>query len=624
MAGRNQRKQAKRSARRMERERKRARKIEERKNANYPRMSLKSVWYTLRIYRKAVGFKRYFFWIYSGFSSIVPAISALIVKEAVDQITYAISTQDFAPFLFMVAILLIIQLINTVLNELNSMLSMTTWQDVYIYVSEHLAKKYIEIPLATRESKEFADKFERVQDFGSSIASVSNNIITIVSSVIGLIAVIISTLTISPIVALVVTLSAIPYSILSLRLAAKQRRNWREFTKDRRVAGAIQNKITNSNSALEIELNSLSDQLISQMIKARRRSQEQDIIDVRSFFWPNISSRVFDNVASYGILTFVAFQIIFGKLSIGDFMAVHSLLSQLNMNIISLFNNLASASESVVNATDFMEFMDTPARPTGSVMVTGIPKIEFKNVSFTYPRSRIKAVDNVSFTLNPGDSLAIVGENGAGKTTIIKLMIGAYQPTSGEIFINDIPFEQIERVSYLEQIGALFQDYSRYEFATLGENVWYGDVTKPYSPNAIREALRLAGLANLEEKYPNGLNQVMSKDFDSQNATDLSGGQWQRLSIARAFFRSPNVLVLDEPTSAVDAKSEYTIFKNILEKQQAKTTLIISHRFSTVRKAEQIIVLDHGRIIERGTHDELIARDGVYKEMFDLQAEGYN
>ena len=149
-------------------------------------------------------------------------------------------------------------------------------------------------------------------------------------------------------------------------------------------------------------------------------------------------------------------------------------------------------------------------------------------------------------------------------------------------------------------------------------------MTRPYSPRTIREALELAGLGNLEEKYPNGLNQVMSKDFDAQNATDLSGGQWQRLSIARAFFRQPNVLILDEPTSAVDAKSEYVIFKNILEKQKGKTTLIISHRFSTVRKAEKIIVLDHGKIVESGTHDDLIAKNGLYKEMFELQAEGYN
>ena len=327
---------------------------------------------------------------------------------------------------------------------------------------------------------------------------------------------------------------------------------------------------------------------------------------------------------TYAILVFVSFEIILGKLEFGAFMTIRTLLLQLNSNITGLFSNIASASESIVNATDYMEFMKTPAPPTGDIIINEIPKIEFRHVSFIYPRSRIKAVDNVSFVLNPGDSLAIVGENGAGKTTIIKLLIGAYQPSEGEILINDIPFKEINRTSYLNQIGALFQDYSRYEFATIGENVWFGDVTKPYSAGIIREALNLAGLDGLEEKYANGLNQILSKDLDSKYSADLSGGQWQRLSIARAFFRSPNVLILDEPTSSIDAKSEYSIFKNILQKQQDKTTLIISHRFSTVRKAEKILVIDRGKIIESGTHEQLMAKNGVYKEMFEIQAEGYN
>ena len=236
----------------------------------------------------------------------------------------------------------------------------------------------------------------------------------------------------------------------------------------------------------------------------------------------------------------------------------------------------------------------------------------------------MRAVKDVSFTLNPGDSLAIVGENGAGKTTLIKLMIGAYQPTKGTILIDGQPLERINRESYLAQIGALFQDFSRYEFATLGENVWFGDVERPYSRRDIEAALKDAGLESLVNEYKEGLNTILSKDIDSKNAVNLSGGQWQRLGIARAFFRSPNVLILDEPTASVDAVSEYEIFKNIIKKQENKTTVIISHRFSTVRKAERIIVLDHGKIVESGTHDELIAKNGIYKEMFELQAEGYN
>ena len=186
------------------------------------------------------------------------------------------------------------------------------------------------------------------------------------------------------------------------------------------------------------------------------------------------------------------------------------------------------------------------------------------------------------------------------------------------------PLSQIDRQSYLAQIGALFQEYTQYDFATLGENVWFGDVKKPYNKTAIMHALSMVGLDQMVSKYEKGLDQVMSKDLDVKNTASLSGGQWQRLCIARAFFRAPNVLILDEPTSAVDAKSEYEIFKNILQTQAGKSTLIISHRFSTVRKAEHIMVLDHGKMIEYGTHQELIDENKLYKEMFELQAEGYH
>lgn len=602
----------------------RAQRAAERKKPNYPRMSLKSIWFTLGVYRRAVGPKRFFFWGYYLYTAIVPPITALIVGEATNQLLYAVNTQDFVPFLVLAIVVLVIQLVNTVLRELNSILSAITWQDVYIAVSEQIANKYIEIPLAVRESSTFADKFDRVSDFGSSIAYVSTNIINIVASVISLIAVLASTFAISPLVTLVVALSAIPYSILSLRLAAKHRRNWREFTKDRRVANAIQQKITNSNSALEIELNGLSKQLVSKMVKERRRSQERDIADIKSFFWPNVGTHALDDIVGIAILVFVAFEIMIKEFEIGAFISVRTLTQQLNNSISSLFTSLTNAGENLVNATDYMEFMQTPAQPTGDVVIDDIPKIEFRNVSFTYPRSNVKAVNNISFTLNPGESLAIVGENGAGKTTIIKLLIGAYQPSDGLILINDIPLERINRTSYLSQIGALFQDFSRYEFATLGENVWFGDTSKQYNRSAIREALENAGLGDLEQSYPKGLDQIMAKDYDQKIATDLSGGQWQRLGIARAFFRAPNILILDEPTSAVDAKSEYEIFQNIIRTQQNKTTLIISHRFSTVRKAKNIIVVDRGKIIEKGTHEELIAKGGLYKEMFELQAEGYN
>ena len=602
-----------------------ARKADERKRPEYPRIDFKSILYCMKIYRKAVGPRRYFFWFYRVVSSVTPALTAVIAGYVVTCISDAVvsPTHDLTSFIVAVAMLLSVQFITIVLYAIYRLLSISASQETYIYVSELVATKYIQIPLAMRETQEFADKFERVREFGLSIDYVSTSAITVASSVISLISIIVATLVVSPFITAAILIAAIPSSILSLRIAARERRNWREFTKDRRIASAIERKITNSDSALEIELNGLSKHLVLQMIKARRRSQEQDIADNKAFFLPRFGADILQDVVGYIVLIIVAIQIIYGRLAIGQFLTVRTLLSQLNNNISSFFESITAINTSLVNATDFMEFMETPAQHSGDIEVNHLPKIEFKHVSFMYPHSDHFAIEDVSFTLNPGDSLAIVGENGAGKTTLIKLLIGAYMPQEGMIYVDDHPISEIDRESYLGQIGALFQDYSRYDFATLGENVWFGNVEKPYSRKAIMEALDDAGLGNLAVDYKNGLNQLLSKDIDAKNATNISGGQWQRLGIARAFFRSPNILILDEPTSSVDAKSEYEIFRSIIKKQQGKSTVIISHRFSTVRRAEKIIVLDHGKIIEQGTHGELIAQDGVYKEMFELQAEGY-
>ncbi len=589
-----------------------------------PRISLKSALYCYGIYKRAAGRKRFLFGIYRIYSAILPSITAIIAGKIITLISEAIHTKDYWPFASLTIALLIIQIIDALLDRVIALYSSIINQDLATYVASMVAIKYINTPLAVREDKDFADRFDRVREFGSSIPYVMNSLFNIVSIIIALISVVIATITVSPIMALIVVVATIPYSVLSLNLAKKQRINWRQFTKDRRIAWQVEQKIMSSNSALEIELNGLSRHLVDLMVRSRRRSQEQDIKDQKRYFWPSFGGRSFDTIISYSVLIYVAVEIINERLPIGQFLTVRNLFSQLSGNIRSLFSSIASASENLVNATDFMEFMAREDRPNGNEIITTLPKIEFRNVSFRYPHTKKWALRDINFVLNPGDSMAIVGENGAGKTTLIKLMIGAYEATEGEVLINDIPIKNIKRESYLDQIGALFQDFSRYEFATLGQNVWFGDITQKYNKKKVLEALSDAGLENLTDKLEDGLEQVLSKDLIEGKSADLSGGQWQRIGIARAFYRKPNILILDEPTSAVDAKSEYQIFQNIIKNQVGKTTVIISHRFSTVRKAEQIIVLEEGKITERGTHDELVAKNGTYSEMFKLQAEGYN
>jgi len=593
------------------------------KEAEEAHMSIKALFYVWKIYRKVAGKRSFLFAFSNLFNSITPTITAILAGRALTQIVNSVQTKDISPFIITIMILAAIQFVGVFLGRLVSVKEMELRQDIFTHVSEQIALKYISVPLETRESKQFADRFERVVDFGSSINSIITECSSIIYSAIGLISIFVTTFASSPVISLLILISSIPYSILSLRLSMKRRTNWRTHTSDHRRSYDIRQAITSSDSSLEIELNGLSRYLVDLMIKYRKKATASDIKSYKQYFWPSNLTRLVETITSYSCLTYIAIKIMNGEVEVGYFATIRSLLSQLSSSITMLSFGIASASEGIVNAGEYMDFMNTPQPHNGSIKIKKLPKIEFRNVSFSYKHSQGKAIDNISFVLNPGDSLAIVGENGAGKTTLIKLLIGAYQPDDGMIFVNDEPLEMIDRQSYLDQIGALFQNYSRYEFASLADNVWYGDVSAKKNLKKIRESLRMAGLEKLEKDMPNGLDQILSKTYDKENATNLSGGQWQRLGIARTFYRSPNILLLDEPTSAADAKAEYQIFRNILQSQKNRTTVIISHRFSTVRRAKRIIVLEHGKIIESGTHAELIKNGGLYKEMFELQAEGY-
>lgn len=585
--------------------------------------ALRALLFTLGIYRKATGRRSLFNIFYHLFSAIVPSITAILAGLVVTEVVQAVATGTLVPAILILSILFAIRLTESILDEIYSLYRSKINQDISTYISKQIAFKYFRVPLNVRETQEFADLLERVKEYGNLIGFTGNNALNVVSSIIGLATVFVTLFVISPLITLIIVLSVIPGCILSVRTSLKRQQNWRKYTNDRRIAYAIEQKLTESDAALEVEVHSLSKYFIQKMIKHLRSSEEQDLADAKKVFWPSIGSDILANLAEFVVLIFVAFEIIGERLAIGQFLTIRNLLTQLRSNIQMLFTNISTVNERILNASDYHKFMHLPEQASGLLSTSSLPKLEFRHVVFYYPGSSKPALDDVSFVINPGDKLAIVGENGAGKTTLLKLLIGAYQPKSGEILIDDQPIADINRSEFLAKIGFLRQEFSRYEFATLGQNVWFGDISRSYDETAIRQALQKAGLDELEARYPKGLNQILSKNFDADSPADLSGGQWQRLAIARGFFRSPQILILDEPTSAVDAKSEYQIFQEIMNDQADKTTIIVSHRFSTVRKADRIIVLSRGKIVEQGTHHSLMKNNSLYKEMFSLQAEGY-
>jgi ATP-binding cassette subfamily B protein len=270
------------------------------------------------------------------------------------------------------------------------------------------------------------------------------------------------------------------------------------------------------------------------------------------------------------------------------------------------------------------EYLDTPARPPGGSAQKGpdpADGLRLENVSFTYPGAEHPALSNVSLHLKPGGSLALVGANGSGKTTLIKLLTRLYVPTAGRILLDGRDLAQWDVEALRRRFGVIFQDYVRYQML-VGENIGAGDEPHFDDEARWRESARMGQAEEMVAALPDGYRTQLGKWF--LGGRELSGGQWQKIAVARSFMRSDaDIRVLDEPTAAMDAEAEAEVFRHVRDMAEGRMTILISHRFSTVRMADEIVVLDSGRIVERGNHDSLMQQHGVYARLFALQASGY-
>lgn len=313
-------------------------------------------------------------------------------------------------------------------------------------------------------------------------------------------------------------------------------------------------------------------------------------------------------------------------MSIGQFTLVFSQSLNLTLGAEEILNQYSSISARNKYLDKFFEFLDTkkainsPSTPKDIPDIPNPPIIEFKNISFKYPGTERDILKDFNLTIQSGEKIALVGENGAGKSTLIKLLLRFYDVTGGEIFINGVNIKDVSVEDWHKKIGALFQDFIKYQF-TFKENIYFGDLSRKQDEELLQEAIVKSGADKYLDTLPEKYNQVVGKMFE--DGIDLSGGQWQKLALARAFFRNAPLLILDEPTSAIDAKAEYEIFQKVQSLQKDKTVIIISHRFSTVRNADRILVLDEGKIIEEGDHEKLMKKKGLYAELFNIQAQGY-
>jgi ATP-binding cassette subfamily B protein len=327
----------------------------------------------------------------------------------------------------------------------------------------------------------------------------------------------------------------------------------------------------------------------------------------------------------YGAYAYVIYRTVSGALTIGQLTFLAGAIAGASANIQAVFSTFSGIADQALFLTDLIDFFamqpSISSKPGALLAPRPIRQgIEFRNVSFSYPGNARKVLDSVSFNIDLKQRIALVGENGQGKTTIVKLLTRLYDPTEGQILLDGVDLREYQIEDLWKEIGVIFQDFMRYEM-TASENIAVGRIDEEANPFRIRAAAMKSFAENVIRKLPKGYDQQLGRRF--QGGVDLSGGEWQKIALARAHLRDAQLYILDEPTAALDARSEHEVFKRFSELTQGKMALLISHRFSTVRMADRILVLQNGQIAEEGQHDELMKDGGLYAEMFELQAASY-
>jgi ATP-binding cassette subfamily B protein len=356
-------------------------------------------------------------------------------------------------------------------------------------------------------------------------------------------------------------------------------------------------------------------------VRIQKREQSLNVKRNTTNFWHDSEMQVAGFVAS----AIALWRITYRAAPIGIFVLAQQLTSRAATATKNLFSQISSFDQDLYGFAEFRYITETLQSTGGQTENLSLndPLISFEKVGFKYPESEADALKDINLQIPFGESLAIVGENGAGKTTLVKLLLGLYHPQQGEVKINSYDLSKIREDAWLSRVGILLQDYGMFEDLTIREAIWLGNVSRSKSDEGLEGVLAQAGLLKRIQDLPHGLDSYLGKWMDQEKGVELSGGELQRLAIARALFRDPDTLILDEPTSSIDANAEEKIFNKLMKSRKDKTTIFISHRFSTVRRAERIAFMEKGQVTEYGTHEELMKLKGSYYQMFNSQAEGY-
>lgn len=489
-------------------------------------------------------------------------------------------------------------------------------------MSDKMYAHFLNLDFWRYDDKDTADLYDRATDFGRFFPYVFDRVSMLISNAIAAIISIFALAFVSWWLSLIILVAIIPSIYIQFKLSRAQVAHRNAHVTTRRSKGILEWLLGDQKQTAELRLYGVVKHLLSLRMQLRDKDEKARIDFERQYITKQLGADVLQAAAEVIALVFTVFQIINRQQPIGQFIYVQQVVSRALSSTNQFVSQLSTLDEDLANLFDYQEFMRLPEREGGSKKLHDVPEtIELRDVSFHYPHSKASVLNNISMTIRRSQHIAIVGENGAGKTTLIKILTGLYDPTSGEVLLDAVDLREHSIKTWHRMLGVLQQSSISYSFANAKDNVIFGDIGRPYSKERYEKALRLAEAAEFIKKLPKGDQTFVNNWMESEDGTkgmDLSGGQWQRLALARNFYRDSPIIILDEPTSAVDALAESRIFKHLFA-DKSKTVITISHRLTTIEKADVIYMLQEGKIVEQGTHTELVRKKGAYYTMFESQ-----
>ena len=562
--------------------------------------------------------------------ALLPASQAWVGKLIVDGVVASIrggqNDEQVREVFYYLILELMLFLLSTALNHSRRLIQQLIQLQLANRIRTDIIRKALTMDLASFEQPDFYDRLQNARrEGGYKPVELINDSFLIVQNLITLMSFAALMLRFSPWLVLILLGTSIPSFIAETRFSEQGFRLLTRRAPETRQINYLSRLLTEDTAAKEIKLFNLGETLLRRYITLFDKFFREDRSLALRRAVAGFSLGLIATMGFYGSYAWIVWRTVQGSISLGDMTLYLSIFRQGQSTFQSILAAVGNIYENNLFMANYFEFLDVKPQMT----LTGADKkppavfrqgIEFRGVGFRYPDSDEWVLREVDLSIKPGEKIALVGHNGAGKTTLIKLLSRLYDPTEGAILFDGVDIRELDPAGLRQKIGVIFQDFVRYHLPAR-ENIGFGQIEAAECMDRIVESARKSGADSIIEDLPEGYETMLGRWFHGGH--ELSLGQWQRIALARAFMRDAEVLVLDEPTASLDAQTEYEIFQHFKQLTEGKMAILISHRFSTVRMADRIVVIQHGRIAEMGSHEELLSREGIYAELFSMQAEGY-